>query len=92
MAPHTLKEDSLPKVEMPERLVGPQAGKREYEILYANILTFLYLHVAGSYGLYLCFVSAKWASIFNCEFSLHNFLITSTYKTSSEMYEIFIVS
>lgn len=67
MAPYIEKDDSLPKVEIPERLVGPQAGKREYEILYVNILTFLYWYLAGFYGLYLCFTSAKWASILNCK-------------------------
>ncbi|XP_026315096.1 acyl-CoA Delta(11) desaturase-like [Hyposmocoma kahamanoa] len=65
MVSHTGK-DSLPKYKMFEKLVAPQADKREYKILYFNILTFLYWHIAGLYGLYLCFASAKWVSILNC--------------------------
>ncbi|XP_059050016.1 acyl-CoA Delta(11) desaturase-like [Achroia grisella] len=36
---------------------------REYKIVYHNFLTFGYWHLAGIYGLYLCFTSAKWATI-----------------------------
>ncbi|XP_026749081.2 acyl-CoA Delta(11) desaturase-like [Galleria mellonella] len=36
---------------------------REYKIVYHNLLTFGYWHLAGIYGLYLCFTSAKWATI-----------------------------
>lgn len=68
MAPQTEKEDSLSKDEMFERLVGPQADKRKHEILYFNIVTFLYWHIAGLYGLYLCFIAAKWASVLNCKY------------------------
>lgn len=69
MAPQTEKKDYLPKVEIFEELVAPQADKREYEIIYFNVLTFLYWHVAGLYGLYLCFTSAKWASVLNGKYS-----------------------
>lgn len=45
------------------KLVAPQAGPRKYDIVYRNLLTFGYWHVAGLYGIYLCFVSAKWKTI-----------------------------
>ncbi|XP_063381875.1 acyl-CoA Delta(11) desaturase-like [Cydia fagiglandana] len=37
---------------------------RDYEILYRYVLSFSYLHTAALYGLYLCFTSAKWGTIF----------------------------
>nr|AAM28483.2 acyl-CoA desaturase HassLPAQ [Helicoverpa assulta] len=41
----------------------PQASPRKYQIVYPNLITFGYWHIAGLYGLYLCFTSAKWATI-----------------------------
>ncbi|XP_072939805.1 acyl-CoA Delta(11) desaturase-like [Epargyreus clarus] len=37
---------------------------RKYEIVYKNIITFAYAHAAALYGLYLCFTSAMWSTIF----------------------------
>lgn len=57
-------ETDLPESEEKwEKLVAPQAAPRKYEIIYANLLTFGYWHIAGLYGLYLCFTSAKWQTI-----------------------------
>ncbi|GBP32239.1 Acyl-CoA Delta(11) desaturase [Eumeta japonica] len=40
---------------------------RKYEILYMNVLVYLYGYIAALYGLYLCFTSAKWQTIvFGC--------------------------
>nr|AID66659.1 desaturase [Agrotis segetum] len=36
---------------------------RKYQIVYPNLITFGYWHIAGLYGLYLCFTSAKWQTI-----------------------------
>nr|ABX71809.1 acyl-CoA-delta11-2-desaturase [Dendrolimus punctatus]ACS69071.1 acyl-CoA-delta11-2-desaturase [Dendrolimus punctatus] len=46
------------------KLVAPQAAPRKYEIIYINVLTFSYWHLAAFYGIYLCFTSAKWTSVF----------------------------
>lgn len=45
------------------KLIAPQAAPRKYRIIYVNILTFSYWHLAALYGIYLSFTSAKWASI-----------------------------
>lgn len=42
-----------PKVKLPKN-----------EIIYTNLLTFGYGHLAAIYGLYLCVTSAAWATIF----------------------------
>lgn len=102
MTPQTEKKDYLPKAEIFERLVGPQADKREYEIIYLYVFTFLYWHIAGLYGLYLCFTCAKWASILNCKYSIQtfnytgmrSFCLTNTclYMYILHMVEIFLLS
>ncbi|CAH0683196.1 unnamed protein product [Spodoptera exigua] len=51
------------KEEKTVTLLVPQAGKRKFEFVYQNLITFAYWHIAGLYGLYLCFTSAKWATI-----------------------------
>ncbi|XP_073951226.1 acyl-CoA Delta(11) desaturase [Choristoneura fumiferana] len=57
-------ESDLPESEEKwEKLVAPQAAPRKYQIIYTNLLTFGYGHIAGLYGLYLCFTSAKWQTI-----------------------------
>ncbi|GBP32244.1 hypothetical protein EVAR_27668_1 [Eumeta japonica] len=44
-----------------------QVAPRQYKIAYFNLLYFGYWHLAALYGLYLCFTSAKWATIvFGC--------------------------
>nr|ALA65425.1 Z11-fatty acid desaturase [Manduca sexta] len=65
MAPNTKVQPSSmpPEEEEYVKLVAPQAADRKYEIIYTNIITFTYWHLAGLYGLYLCFTTAKWATI-----------------------------
>ncbi|XP_028034399.1 acyl-CoA Delta(11) desaturase-like isoform X2 [Bombyx mandarina] len=46
-----------------EKLIAPQASDRKHEIISANLITFAYGHISALYGLYLCFSSAKWATI-----------------------------
>nr|AGR49312.1 acyl-CoA delta 11 desaturase [Agrotis ipsilon] len=36
---------------------------RKYQIVYPNLITFGYWHIAGLYGLYLYFTSAKWQTM-----------------------------
>ncbi|XP_053604755.1 acyl-CoA Delta(11) desaturase [Plodia interpunctella] len=55
-----LTENAEPQFK---KLVAPQAGPRKYQIVYRNLLTFGYWHLSAIYGLYLCFTSAKWATI-----------------------------
>ncbi|KOB69615.1 Terminal desaturase [Operophtera brumata] len=45
------------------KLKGPQAGPRVFQIVYRNLVVFAYWHLAAIYGLYLCFTSAKFATI-----------------------------
>nr|AAL16642.1 acyl-CoA delta-11 desaturase [Argyrotaenia velutinana] len=57
-------ETNMPETEENwETLVAPQAAPRKYQIVYKSLLTFGYGHLAGLYGLYLCFTSAKWQTI-----------------------------
>ncbi|KAJ8723405.1 hypothetical protein PYW08_003317 [Mythimna loreyi] len=44
-------------------LQEPRASPRKFHIVYPNLITFSYWHIAGLYGLYLCFTSAKWQTI-----------------------------
>ncbi|KAJ8723409.1 hypothetical protein PYW08_003321 [Mythimna loreyi] len=43
--------------------LAPQAAPRKFKIVYPNLITFGYWHIAGLYGLYLCFTSAKWQTM-----------------------------
>ncbi|KAM3965040.1 acyl-CoA delta-11 desaturase/conjugase [Aphomia sociella] len=50
-----------------KKLIEPATlERREYKLKYQNFVTFSYLHLAGLYGLYLCFTSAKWPTILFC--------------------------
>ncbi|XP_039761304.1 acyl-CoA Delta(11) desaturase-like [Pararge aegeria] len=53
----TYTEDALPK------LVAPQAAPRKYEIIYFNLLTFGYAHIATLYGVYLACTAAMWKTL-----------------------------
>lgn len=50
-------EDTLPK------LVAPQAAPRKYNIIYLNVLTFGFGHIAALYGLYLACTVATWKTL-----------------------------
>ncbi|XP_072943233.1 acyl-CoA Delta(11) desaturase-like [Epargyreus clarus] len=58
-----LPHDELDEMYEPNALLKPVTS-RKYEIVYRNILTFSYAHAAALYGLYLCFTSAMWSTIF----------------------------
>ncbi|XP_049873067.1 acyl-CoA Delta(11) desaturase-like [Pectinophora gossypiella] len=60
MAPNTKTSESLLKT--PEDLKSSEDTKQK--LVHLNLLTFGYGHLAGLYGLYLCFTSAKWPTIF----------------------------
>nr|AXY94563.1 delta11 fatty acyl-CoA desaturase [synthetic construct] len=62
-----------------EKLIAPQASPIKHKIVVMNVIRFSYLHIAGLYGLYLCFTSAKLAtSVFAIVlFFLGNFGITA---------------
>ncbi|XP_013190816.2 acyl-CoA Delta(11) desaturase [Amyelois transitella] len=65
MVPNKGSSNILP--ETPEgqfkKLIAPQAEPRKHKIVYRNLLTFGYWHLSAVYGLYLCFTSAKRATI-----------------------------
>nr|AAL11496.1 acyl-CoA E11-desaturase [Epiphyas postvittana] len=65
MAPNVeeIETDLTETEEKWEKLVAPQAAPRKHEILYTNLLIFGYGHLAGLYGLYLCFTSARLQTI-----------------------------
>ncbi|XP_075975293.1 acyl-CoA Delta(11) desaturase-like [Anticarsia gemmatalis] len=44
-------------------ILKPQAAPRKYDIVYQNLITFGYWHLAAIYGLYLCFTELKWATM-----------------------------
>ncbi|XP_049865373.1 acyl-CoA Delta(11) desaturase-like [Pectinophora gossypiella] len=54
--------DILPERQL-ERLVAPQASPRKFQIVYFNILTVGYTHLAALYGIYLCFTVALWKTL-----------------------------
>lgn len=39
-------------------------SERKLQLVWRNIILFTYLHIVAVYGLYLCFTSAKWATVF----------------------------
>ena len=40
------------------------------QIVWRNVLIFIYLHAAALYGFYLCFIAAKWATLGWCKIVL----------------------
>nr|ABX71630.1 acyl-CoA-delta11-desaturase [Lampronia capitella] len=62
---HIFEEDISHEESKPalKPLVAPQADNRKPEIVPLNLITFGYGHLAAIYGIYLCFTSAKWATI-----------------------------
>lgn len=44
---------------------GPVRERPQYpwKIVWRNVIAFIYLHVGAVYGLYLCFVAAKWQTV-----------------------------
>lgn len=56
------KEEELMEDKF-EKLVAPQAAPRKYEIVYHNLVTFGYGHIAALYGLYLVCTVAKWQTL-----------------------------
>ncbi|CAH2232945.1 jg16756 [Pararge aegeria aegeria] len=52
-----ITEDTFPK------LVAPQAAPRKHEIIYFNLLTFGYAHIATLYGVYLACTAAMWKTL-----------------------------
>ncbi|XP_034836868.2 acyl-CoA Delta(11) desaturase-like [Maniola hyperantus] len=68
MAPCATKSLPYKEIEDPfPKLVAPQAAPRSYQILYLNVLVFLYLHIASLYGIYLYCTIASWKT-----FIFHN--------------------
>lgn len=48
------------------RVIAEEVQKpteRKLELVWRNIILFIYLHMVGLYGLYLCFTSAKWRTV-----------------------------
>ncbi|KAJ0170028.1 hypothetical protein K1T71_014634 [Dendrolimus kikuchii] len=64
MASNMIEEEIVEAETECDQLKGPQAEPRQYDIIYFNILALLYFHIAGIYGLYVCFLYAMWSSIF----------------------------
>ncbi|XP_047514484.1 acyl-CoA Delta(11) desaturase-like isoform X1 [Pieris napi] len=65
MPPNTTEERCLEPTEPNfEKLIAPQAAPRKFQIVYMNILTFGYGHIAALYGLYLAVTQAMWTTIF----------------------------
>lgn len=69
MPPNTSKaeiylEKSLENDAGMEKLQPPQAEPRVFKIVWFNLISFGYWHLAALYGLYLCFSGAvKWQTI-----------------------------
>lgn len=42
------------------------------QIVWRNVLIFVYLHAAAVYGFYLCFVAAKWSTLLWCKLVYSN--------------------
>lgn len=43
------------------------SGDPPLQIVWRNVLIFIYLHAAALYGFYLCFTAAKWATLSWCK-------------------------
>ncbi|KAJ0170030.1 hypothetical protein K1T71_014636 [Dendrolimus kikuchii] len=64
MAPDITNEEIIVAESESDQSKSPQAEPRQYHIVYRNIAVFLYYHIAGIYGFYLCFGNAMWMTIF----------------------------
>ncbi len=47
-----------------------ESGDAPLQIVWRNVLIFIYLHAAALYGFYLCFTAAKWATLSWCKLFL----------------------
>lgn len=65
MAPNTSKSphNTLDEEVVLDKLKVPRAEPRVFQIVYKNLIIFGYWHIAALYGVYLCFTSAKLATI-----------------------------
>ncbi|KAJ0170029.1 hypothetical protein K1T71_014635 [Dendrolimus kikuchii] len=64
MAPNITNDEIIIAERESDQSKGSQAEPRQYHIVYRNIAVFLYYHIAGIYGFYLCFGNAMWTTIF----------------------------
>lgn len=48
--------------------VPPSAEKREWKIVWRNVILFALLHLGGVYGAFLFLFKAKWATVFFSKF------------------------
>jgi stearoyl-CoA desaturase (delta-9 desaturase) len=60
------QELALGKIDTINRLTVAEARKEPIVIVWRNVFVFTYLHLAAFYGLYLCFVDVKWATLAWC--------------------------
>jgi hypothetical protein len=42
---------------------GQDTQPIKIQIVWKNVVLYIYFHIAALYGIYLCFTSAKWATI-----------------------------
>ncbi|XP_061713573.1 acyl-CoA Delta(11) desaturase-like [Cydia pomonella] len=64
MAPNVTHDEVEEEPRGLPKLVAPQADSYRFHVSYFTVLLFLYWHVGALYGLYLCFTSARWHTIF----------------------------
>lgn len=58
--------------------VAHSAQKREWQIVWRNIIIVIYVHIAGVYGAFLFFTQAKWAT---CAFGNYIFVFTLIFNS-----------
>lgn len=66
-------DDEVSTQIIAEELKKP--SDRKLQLVWRNIILFIYLHIVALYGLYICFTNAKWTTLlFGKLFETFNFL------------------
>lgn len=94
----TTEKTNTPKLDTQKSLRSK--SKYKWNIVWRNVIAFLYLHISAVYGLYLCFTGAKLCTViysksFNIDFSLlTRFAIQSFryYQSHNDIIDIIINS
>ncbi|XP_063826669.1 acyl-CoA Delta(11) desaturase-like [Ostrinia nubilalis] len=64
MTPRMTESDEKPNEEnMPQDTIKPPEKMEKLKIIHHLVIVYIYFHVAGLYGLYLCFTTAKWLTM-----------------------------
>lgn len=66
-----------PAAQVTSSSSSSESGDAPLQIVWRNVLIFIYLHAAALYGFYLCFTAAKWATLSWCKLFLSRSILAN---------------